>query len=96
VQSDTRRAAIAYVLASAYWGQGFGTQAIQAMIAELNAYYKVRRLTAVLKRENYRSLRLLERLQFSCATRRQHTEFRVGEGELLMLRNLQRQSIFAA
>src|SRR5436189_3991013 len=41
-------AAIAYELASAYWGRGLGYEAVQAMLAELVAQYGVRALSAVL------------------------------------------------
>ena len=38
------------------------------MLGELAAYYGVSRVTAVLKRDNRRSLRLLERLGFTLAS----------------------------
>ena len=58
------RAGIAYELASAYWGRGFARRAVQAMIGELGAHYRVHTVTAVLKSGNLRSRRLLERLRF--------------------------------
>src|SRR5262249_37713055 len=79
-------AAIAYELASAYWGRGLAHQAVQAMIGELVAHYDVRRLTAVLKRENGRSRRLLERLGFMLASAELHAAHGVEAGEILMLR----------
>ena len=60
-----REAGIAYVLASAYWGRGLASRAVEAMIAELAAHYQVRHLTAVLKRKNTRSLNLLQGLGFT-------------------------------
>jgi RimJ/RimL family protein N-acetyltransferase len=83
-----RRAAIAYELSSAYWGRGLARQAVQAMISELVGYYRVRSLSSVLKRENLRSMRLLERLGFSPAPPEQHVKHRVEPGELLMLREI--------
>ena len=83
-----RRAAIAYELASAYWGRGLARRAVQAMIAELVEHYGVRTLTAVLKRGNGRSLRLLERLGFSFASAESHAERKVDADELLMLRRV--------
>jgi RimJ/RimL family protein N-acetyltransferase len=80
------RAAIAYELSSAYWGRGLARQAVQAMISELVQSYQVRRLTAVFKRKNLRSMRLLERLGFSPASLEQHVKHRVEPGELLMQR----------
>lgn len=56
--------AIAYELASAYWGRGLAREALQGMLAELAGRYGVRSFSAVLKRSNLRSLRLLERLGF--------------------------------
>ena len=81
-------AAIAYELSSAYWGRGLALEAVQAMMAELVAHYQVRSLSAVLKRENHRSMRLLERLGFSVATPEQHIRRQLEPGELLMEREL--------
>lgn len=76
------RSAIAYELASAYWGRGLAREALQGMIAELAAHYGVRSLSAVLKRGNLRSLRLLERLGFTPAARAPEPD------ELLMQRDI--------
>jgi [ribosomal protein S5]-alanine N-acetyltransferase len=81
-------AAIAYELSSAYWGRGLAHQAVQAMIAELAAHYRVCSLSAVLKRNNVRSLRLLERLGFSLASSEQYVAHRVEQDELLMQREI--------
>ena len=80
------RAAIAYELSSAYWGRGIARKAVQAMVAELAEHYRVHSVTAVLKRENRRSLRLLERLGFSLASAELHAKCGVGADELLMCR----------
>jgi len=82
----TGRAAIAYELSSAYWGRGLARQAVQAMISELVQRYQVRQLTAVFKRKNLRSMRLLERLGFSPASLGQHMKRHVEPGERLMQR----------
>jgi ribosomal-protein-alanine N-acetyltransferase len=87
VQSDSR-AAIAYVLSSAYWGRGLARQAVETMISELVDHYRVCSLSAVLKRENQRSLRLLQRLGFSLASPGQHAELRVARDEVLMQREI--------
>ncbi|HMG60147.1 MAG TPA: GNAT family N-acetyltransferase [Burkholderiales bacterium] len=84
------RAAIAYELSSAYWGRGLARQAVQAMISELVEHYQVHSLSTVLKRENLRSMRLLERLGFSLASPEQHMKHQVEPGELLMVREIQR------
>ena len=93
VQATVRpggRAALAYELASSHWGRGLARQAVQAMISELVEHYQVRSLSAVLKRENHRSMRLLERLGFSLASPEQHVKRQVELGELLMHREIQR------
>lgn len=76
------RAAIAYELASAFWGQGFAREAVAAMIAELFGHYEVKSLSAVLRQENQRSLRLLERLGFSPDS--PDSPIELEPGELLM------------
>ncbi len=86
----SKSATIAYELSSAYWGRSLARQAVQAMISELVEHYRVHNLSSVLKRENFRSMRLLERLGFSLASTEQHVKHQVEPGELLMLRQIQR------
>lgn len=81
-----RRAAIAYVLGSRYWGRGLASSAVKLMIGELVAAYDVRTLGAVLKRTNHRSQRLLERMGFAPGSERQRKEFGAEPDELLMVR----------
>jgi len=83
-----RSAGIAYELASAYWGRGLARSAVEAMIAELIDRYQVRRLTAVLKRDNYRSMRLLERLGFSAALPGQLALHELEPDEAMMYREI--------
>jgi [ribosomal protein S5]-alanine N-acetyltransferase len=80
------RAAIAYELSSPYWGRGLARLAVQAMISELVQRHQVHILTAVFKRKNRRSMRLLERLGFSPASAEWHKKHQVEPGELLMQR----------
>lgn len=82
------RAAIAYELSSAHWGRGLAHCAVAAMIAELAEHYGVRRLTAVLKRENARSRRLLERLGFCEAPPDARVKQTLEPGETMMWREL--------
>lgn len=87
VQATVRpggRAAIAYVLSSAYWGRGLASEAVRAMIAELVKSYEVHTLAAVFKQENHRSMRLLERLGFKPASPAEHVKRQVETGERLM------------
>jgi RimJ/RimL family protein N-acetyltransferase len=81
------RAAIAYELASRSWGRGLARAAVEAMIGELVARHGVRTLTAVLKRGNDRSLRLLERLGFALASPELRDLCEVGPDEILMQRD---------
>ena len=81
------RAAIAYELASRYWGRSLARAAVEAMISELVARYGVRTLSAVLKRSNDRSLRLLQRLAFALATPELHALRKVEPDEILMQRD---------
>jgi len=84
------RAAIAYELTSRFWGRGLARQAVQAMMGELVDAYGVQTFTAVLKRANGRSMRLLERLGFSLATPELHARRGVEPDELLMQREVGR------
>jgi len=78
-------AAIAYVFASTSWGRGYATEAVAAMMEELVANYGVRGFSAVLKRDNLRSVRLLERLGFAHA--RPDAKIACDTDEIAMLRN---------
>jgi [ribosomal protein S5]-alanine N-acetyltransferase len=82
------RAAIAYVLASSQWGRGLATRAVEAMLQELGDHHGVTRLSAVLKKRNAASLRLLERLRFEHADALTRDAVGVEEDELLMVRPL--------
>ena len=77
-------AAIAYVLASRCWGRGLASRAVQAMMRELMEHHQVRRFSAVFKRENKRSMRLLERLGFALASPQQQAREDVEPDEWLM------------
>jgi ribosomal-protein-alanine N-acetyltransferase len=78
-------AAIAYELASPHWGHGFGRRATQAMVDELVERYRVTALFAVAKRENARSIRLLERLGFRPAGGEVRALSSVEPDEVLMV-----------
>lgn len=81
------RAAVAYEFASRYWGRGLARDAVLAMIGELVGQYRVGRLSAVLKRSNERSRRLLLRLGFALASPERHHELQVDADEMLMERD---------
>jgi RimJ/RimL family protein N-acetyltransferase len=61
------------------------------MIDELVHGHRVRSLTAVLKRDNFRSRRLLERLGFSVAPGELRARLHVDDDELLMGRDAGRR-----
>ncbi len=79
------QAAIAYIFSSAYWGRGLAREAVAAMLAELAGHYGVRSFVAVLKRDNLRSSRLLERLGFARGLPEQHAAYRAEPDEQLMV-----------
>jgi [ribosomal protein S5]-alanine N-acetyltransferase len=83
------RAAIAYVLGSRYWGRGLATAAVEAMVRELRTDHGVHNLSAVLKKTNTRSLRLLERMKFNPAPAELHAAYDVEPDELLLLRRIE-------
>ncbi len=62
-----RTAAIAYVFGSPHWSHGYASEAVSAMLDELVAYYGAAGFAAVLKRDNLRSVRLLDRLGFAAS-----------------------------
>lgn len=83
----SRRADIAYELNSRYWGQGYASTAVGLMAAELVDAYGVDTLSAVFKRANTRSRRLLQRNGFSPAPAALYDDYGVEEDEDLMLRS---------
>jgi ribosomal-protein-alanine N-acetyltransferase len=58
---------IAYVLSSRFWGHGYTTEALAAMLPELASGYGVQRFLATVEAENQPSIRVLERLGFCAA-----------------------------
>ncbi len=56
---------IAYELASKFWRQRIGTTAVGAMLAELEARYRVNTFVAILKVRNFRSRAFLRHLGFT-------------------------------
>jgi RimJ/RimL family protein N-acetyltransferase len=82
----SHRAAIAYVLHSRYWDKGLGRAAVELMVADLVSSYGVETLSAVYKKTNRRSRRLLERMGFVPAPESRYEEFAVDSDESLMLR----------
>jgi ribosomal-protein-alanine N-acetyltransferase len=65
--ASSRSAHVAYVLAGRYWGHGYAQRAMRVMLEHLASAYDVERCLATVEVGNQRSLRLLERLDFSPA-----------------------------
>lgn len=87
-QSGT--ALIAYELNSKYWRQGFGREAVEAMLEELRTEYSVVLFVAVLKTANFRSMALLNRLKFQSATRSHAALFAPQSDERVVVRTARR------
>ncbi|MGE3268108.1 MAG: GNAT family N-acetyltransferase [Chloroflexota bacterium] len=69
-----RRAAIGYDLAREHWGQGIAFEAVRAVVAFGFEHLRLNRIEAVTVEDNYRSVDLLERLQFTReGVRREHS-----------------------
>jgi [ribosomal protein S5]-alanine N-acetyltransferase len=81
-------AGIAYVLGSSHWGRGLASRAVKAMIAELGDEYGTRTVFAILKRENERSRKLLERLGFADADSELRILLGAERDESLMMRRI--------
>jgi RimJ/RimL family protein N-acetyltransferase len=64
MKSDPRQAYLGYSLARAYWGQGYASEAIRAVLDLLFAELNLHRVVAECDVENEASWRLLERLGF--------------------------------
>ena len=85
VRTDSS-AGIAYELASAYWGRSLARRAVTAMMGELGSRYGVTRFTAVAKRANFRSTRLLERLGFAAGSEELRARLGADPDEVVMWR----------
>lgn len=55
---------VAYVLGSRFWGRGIAQISVRAMLQELTTHHGSRELIAMLKSDNWRSRKLLDRLGF--------------------------------
>lgn len=58
---EHRRAELGYTLARMYWGQGYMTEAVSAVIAYAFANQDVNRIEAICDAENFASARVLEK-----------------------------------
>ena len=86
--ASNRSAHIAYVLASRYWGHGYAQRAMLAMLEHLASAYDVERCLATVEAGNQRSLRLLERLDFSPAAASDLQRHHLSMTERMFVRSL--------
>lgn len=77
---------IGYEFASRYWRRGIASAALLAMFDELSSEYGVRRLVAVLKQANFRSLGLLTKLGFTEPPVAQWSQYEPEADERVMLK----------
>ncbi len=76
-----KRWEVGYILAPKHWGQGYGSEATTALIAEIwHRFPEAQRLTAEIDPRNAGSARLLEKLGFAC-TGTEERNFRYGPDE---------------
>jgi ribosomal-protein-alanine N-acetyltransferase len=80
------RAWVAYVLGSRYWGRGYASLAMQAVLEHLANRYRVVSCMAVVEAANARSIRLLERLGFGLASAAEAAAQGLTASERLYLR----------
>ena len=81
------RAGVAYEFSSKYWGRGYAGEAVGAMMVELVSQYRVASFSAILKAQNWRSVRLLRRLGFVLETPALQDEREIGADEIRMVLN---------
>lgn len=87
-----RRALIAYELGSAWWGHGYGREAVAAMLAELAARFAVREAGALFRADNHRSRKLLDRLGFVSPASLERATWKPGPHEDVRVRPLRQAS----
>jgi [ribosomal protein S5]-alanine N-acetyltransferase len=80
------RSWVAYVLNSAYWGQGYASQATKAMMDCLRDDYGVTQYMATVEKENLRSIKLLIKQGFALANAAECTKHELTDTELLYLK----------
>ncbi len=78
VRPDRRRAGVAYLFAPEYWGRGYASEALAALLAALRAQDGIATFEARVDARNHRSIRLLRRLGFELVRTVPHAEFLHG------------------
>ena len=87
----TRHSYIAYVIGSPYWGRGYATKAVDAMLDHLASSYGVTECLATVEARNHRSIRLLERLGFGPADAKQLQSHNLSATERMFVRPMSKE-----
>jgi ribosomal-protein-alanine N-acetyltransferase len=78
-EARNKRLELGYILAPAYQGRGFGTEAVRAVLEHCVGALGAHRVQALIDPENRRSIRLVERLGFRCEGGPLTDYWRVGD-----------------
>ncbi len=78
VRADRHRASVAYLFAPEYWGRGYASESLGALLASLRAQDGIATFEARVDARNDRSIRLLHRLGFTIIRTVPHAEFLHG------------------
>jgi len=78
--AHNRRLQLGYIIAPKYQGNGFGTEAVQAVLDYCAGALHVHRIEALIHPDNSASKRLVERLGFRCEGGPLRDYWRVGSG----------------
>ncbi|XGA31947.1 GNAT family N-acetyltransferase [Virgibacillus sp. CBA3643] len=76
---DDKKASVAYLLNSNYWGRGYATQALSLMITKLIKEYGVIEFEACMDIRNTKSIELVKRLGFEYTGFEENADFFKGE-----------------
>lgn len=76
---NDKKASIAYILNSHYWGKGYATQALLLMISKLIKEHKIVEFEACIDTRNTKSIELVKRLGFECAGFEENADFFNGK-----------------
>lgn len=84
---DKSKTEIYYTLKSEYWGKGYATEAMKAIVDFTFNEFKMEKLVAVVKPENIGSIKVIEKLGFSykCIVKDVPSEFKFYEGGFFYL-----------
>lgn len=76
---------VGYEFSSRYWRRGIASAALNAVLLELEHAYHVHHVVAVLKKSNFRSLGLLQKMSFAEAPPETWAKFEPALDELVMM-----------